>query len=96
VKDKKTVAPTPFTPVASTLGRTALMSWIQAGPEDSGTRTRMPKRLVIILALLCVDNRPAFANIQERKQAVKEAKREQRQHKMPKAEKKRLIKKSAG
>lgn len=38
----------------------------------------------------------AIANRQERKQAVKEAKREQRQHKMPKAEKKRLIKKSAG
>lgn len=37
-----------------------------------------------------------IANYQERKQAVKEAKREQRQHKMPKAEKKRLIKKSAG
>lgn len=37
-----------------------------------------------------------IANNQERKQAVKEAKREQRQHKMPKAEKKRLIKKSAG
>ena len=38
----------------------------------------------------------SIANHQERKQAVKEAKREQRQHKMPKAEKKRLIKKSAG
>lgn len=34
--------------------------------------------------------------LQERKKAVKEAKREQRQQKMPKAEKKRLIKKSAG